>query len=131
MNPDTENKKLEKLEQIRKRIEDFIKKNTSEYQNIDKKSGNSDTGKFAEADATSPVFDDTPKTKKRKTTGMSRPTFSLAPLTTPTMSRMDRRRMPKALTLRKKRSLLLSRRPPRPTRRSRLKRKKARSLLPV
>lgn len=71
MNPDTENKKLEKLEQIRKRIEDFIKKNTSEYQNIDKKSGNSDTGKSAEAGTTSPVFDDTPKTKKRKTRKVS------------------------------------------------------------
>ena len=79
MNPDTENKKLEKLEQIRKRIEDFIKKNTSEYQNIDKKSsdsdtgksGDSDTGKSTKADATSPVFDDTPKTKKRKTRKVS------------------------------------------------------------
>lgn len=71
MNPDTENKKLEKLEQIRKRIEDFIKKNTSEYQNIDKKSGDSDMGKSAEADATSPVFEDIPKTKKRKTRKVS------------------------------------------------------------
>lgn len=71
MNPDTENKKLEKLEQIRKRIEEFIKKNTSEYQNIDKKSGNSDTEKSAEANATSPVFDDIPKTKKRKTRKVS------------------------------------------------------------
>lgn len=71
MNPDTENKKLEKLEQIRKRIEDFIKKNTSEYQNIDKKSSDSNTRKSAETDATSPVFDDTPKSKKRKTRKVS------------------------------------------------------------
>jgi len=77
MNPDIENKKLEKLEQIRKRVEDFIKRNTSEYQNIGKKSDNSGTDgnpgaeKSDEKGTASPVFDDSPKTKKRKSRKIS------------------------------------------------------------